>query len=427
MDISSTNQGRLKSGERAPRPRSRAILEVDDTKPASPSAKPERNKKSATKATTAVKPKSAAPPPSARNAAHSKKANISARKAASPKPKTAPKAPGKQAATKPLQRQATSAYIESAKRTLQLETEGLADLCNALSGPMADAFDEAVAMMHNAKGRVIVSGIGKSGHIGQKIAATFASTGTAAFFVHPSEASHGDLGMISADDVVLAISWSGETFELGNILNHSRRFAVPLIAITSRTGSTLAKAADVVLTLPKAPEACPHGLAPTTSTTMTLALGDCLAMALLEARGFTAEDFKRIHPGGSLGAQLRFVEDIMHDATDLPLVGRNTPMTEAIVTMTQKAFGCLGVTDNRGRLIGVITDGDLRRHMGADLLSLTTDRIMTKKPKTVRPDLLASAALEQLNASRITALFVVEKSKPVGIIHIHDLLRSGLG
>ncbi len=322
---------------------------------------------------------------------------------------------------------AKSAITKSAKRTLQLESQGLAELLEAVGGRMVGAFSRAVEILSSATGRVIVTGMGKSGHVGHKMAATFSSTGTTAFFVHPSEASHGDLGMISSDDVILAMSWSGETVELGSILTYSRRFAVPLIAITSRPESALGKAADVVLQLPKAPEACPHGLAPTTSTTMTLALGDCLAIALLEAKGFTAEDFKRIHPGGSLGAQLQYVEDVMHDASDLPLVSKDTPMSEAIVTMTQRAFGCLGVVDGRGRLVGVITDGDLRRHMGDGLLSATTAAIMTRKPKTIRPDLLASAALEQLNASRITALFVVDKSKPVGIVHIHDLLRAGLG
>ena len=314
----------------------------------------------------------------------------------------------------------------SAKRTLKLEVDGLNDLLSTLSGRMAQPFAKAVRILDGAHGRVIVTGIGKSGHIGQKIAATLASTGTTAHFVHPSEASHGDLGMITRDDAVLAISWSGETVELGNILTHTRRFAVPLIAITSTAASALGKAADVVLQLPKAPEACPHGLAPTTSTTMTLALGDCLAIALLEAKGFTAEDFKQIHPGGSLGAQLKFVADIMHaDMGELPLVKKNVQMSEAIVTMTQKAFGCLGVVDGRGKLVGVITDGDLRRHMHNGLLTATTGEIMTKAPKTIRPDILASAALEQINSARITALFVVEKGKPVGILHVHDLLRAG--
>ena len=314
----------------------------------------------------------------------------------------------------------------SARRTLKLEVDGLNDLLAALSGRMAAPFSEAVGILNDANGRVIVTGIGKSGHIGQKIAATLASTGTTAHFVHPSEASHGDLGMITRDDAVLAISWSGETVELGNILTHTRRFAVPLIAVTSKAASALGKAADVVLELPKAPEACPHGLAPTTSTTMTLALGDCLAIALLEAKGFTAEDFKQIHPGGSLGAQLMFVADIMHSGVgELPLVNKNVSMSEAILTMTQKAFGCLGVIDGRGKLVGVITDGDLRRHMHNGLLSATTGEVMTREPKTIRPDILASAALEQIKTARITALFVIEKGKPVGILHVHDLLRAG--
>ena len=211
---------------------------------------------------------------------------------------------------------------------------------------------------------MIITGIGKSGHVAQKIAATFASTGTPAFFVHPSEASHGDLGMITRDDAIVALSWSGESVELGNILTYSRRFKVPLIAITSRTDSALAKQSDVVLELPRVKEACPHGLAPTTSTTMQLALGDCLAVALLEHKGFTAHDFKVFHPGGSLGAALKFVADVMHTGEQLPLVGEDTPMSAALVTMTQKSFGCLGVTDGKGRLAGVITDGDLQASHG---------------------------------------------------------------
>ena len=273
---------------------------------------------------------------------------------------------------------------------------------------------------------MIVTGIGKSGHVGQKIAATFASTGTPAFFVHPSEASHGDLGMVRTEDLVLAISWSGETVELKNIITYSRRFAVPLISITSRDDSALGKASDVVLQLPRAKEACPHGLAPTTSTTMQLALGDALAIALLEAKGFTAHDFKVFHPGGSLGAQLKFVADVMHKGDRLPLARDDEMMGAAIVTMTAKAFGCLGIVDAKGRLVGVITDGDLRRHMGGGLLDARTGAIMTAKPKSVAPDTLAAEALEVINASRITALFVVDKGKPVGIVHVHDLLRAGV-
>jgi arabinose-5-phosphate isomerase len=322
---------------------------------------------------------------------------------------------------------AQSPAAASAARTLELETEGLAALRAALTHELGPAFGRAVTTLAAAKGRVIVTGIGKSGHVGQKIAATFASTGTPAFFVHPSEASHGDLGMIhKREDAIVALSWSGESVELGNIINYSRRFKVPLIAITSRADSALGKQADVLLVLPRAQEACPHGLAPTTSTTMQLALGDCLAIALLEHKGFTAHDFKVFHPGGSLGASLKFVADLMHKGDALPLVGEDAPMSAALVTMTQKAFGCLGVVDGKGRLVGVITDGDLRRHMGKDLLTARTADIMTKKPKATAPDMLASAALEMLNASRITALFVVDKGKPVGIVHIHDLLRAGV-
>jgi arabinose-5-phosphate isomerase len=316
--------------------------------------------------------------------------------------------------------------VQSAARTLELESEGLIALRGALAQQLGQAFGEAVELLSGAKGRVIVTGIGKSGHIGQKLAATFASTGTPAFFVHPSEASHGDLGMIAKDDAIVAISWSGETVEIGNIVTYSRRFKVPLVAITSRAQSALGKQADVVLELPHVKEACPHGLAPTTSTTMQLAIGDCLAIALLESKGFTAHDFKVIHPGGSLGARLRFVADVMHAGDRLPLAGEDVAMSAALVTMTQKSLGCLGVVDGKGKLVGVITDGDLRRHMGASLLGARTGDIMTRKPKVVSPDMLASAALEVLNTSRITALFVVDKGKPVGIVHVHDLLRAGV-
>lgn len=314
----------------------------------------------------------------------------------------------------------------AARRTIDIEIEGLSCLAEALRGDMARPLDEAVALIKGARGRVIVTGIGKSGHIGQKLAATLASTGTPAFFVHPSEASHGDLGMITRDDVLVAISWSGETVELKTIITFSRRFAVPLIAITSRQDSALGKAADIVLALPKAKEACPHGLAPTTSTTMQLALGDALAIALLEAKGFTAHDFKVFHPGGSLGAQLKFVADVMHRGDRLPLASEDARMAEALVTMTQKSFGCIGIVGADGRLVGVITDGDLRRNMSETLPAARAADIMTRRPKTIKPDMLASAALEVLNASRITALFVVEQGKPVGILHVHDLLRAGV-
>lgn len=314
----------------------------------------------------------------------------------------------------------------SAIRTLDLEGEGIGALREALGGPMAVPFEKAVGILKRARGRVIVSGVGKSGHIGQKIAATFASTGTPAFFVHPTEASHGDLGMITREDVILALSWSGETVELKNIITYSRRFSVPLISLTSRETSALGAQSDVVLCLPQAKEACPHGLAPTTSTTMTLALGDCLAIALLEAKGFTAHDFKTFHPGGSLGANLKYVSDVMHKADRLPLAHKKELMSDALVTMTAKALGCLGIVDKKGKLVGIVTDGDLRRHMGSDLLSSTAGDIMTPHPKTIEPGMLASAALELINASRITTLFVVQDGKPIGIIHVHDLLRAGV-
>ena len=346
--------------------------------------------------------------------------------------KAAGVAKGQAAAARPVtkpgrsQSKLRSASLEAAQRTLQLETSGLRELRQALDNGLGGPFADAVQTVAKARGRVIVSGIGKSGHIGQKIAATFASTGTPAFFVHPSEASHGDLGMITRDDVILAISWSGESAELTNIIAFSRRFSVPLIALTSRKGSALGSQADVCLELPRSKEACPHGLAPTTSTIMQLAIGDCLAIALLETKGFTAHDFKVFHPGGSLGASLKYVADLMHKGDEMPIARDDEDMSSALVTMTQKAFGCLGIVDKKGKLIGVITDGDLRRNMGDKLLRSKTGDIMTRKPKSVTPGTLASAALETMNASRITALFVVDKGKPAGILHVHDMLRAGV-
>ncbi len=319
-----------------------------------------------------------------------------------------------------------SPAIAAAVRTLVTESAGLDLLRAAIASELADAFTDAVSRIKKSNGRIIVTGVGKSGHIGQKIAATFASTGTPAFFVHPTEASHGDLGMITPQDVLVALSWSGETVELKNILTYSRRFAVPLIAITSRRESALGQHADVVLELPRASEACPHGLAPTTSTTMQLAIGDCLAIALLEAKGFTAHDFREFHPGGSLGASLKHVSDIMHAGDDLPLAGPDDRMDAALVVMTTKALGCLGIVEADGRLAGIITDGDLRRHMGPNLVTRTTREIMTRNPKTTSPDSLASAALEMMNASRITALFVVKDGHPIGVVHVHDFLRAGI-
>jgi arabinose-5-phosphate isomerase len=288
------------------------------------------------------------------------------------------------------------------------------------------AFLRAVDMIAAAQGRLIVTGMGKSGHVARKIAATFASTGTPAFFVHPSEASHGDLGMITPNDVIIALSWSGETAELEHLIDYSRRFRIPLIAVTASAESTLGKAADVVLALPAAREACPHNLAPTTSTLMQAALGDALALALLESRGFTALDFHKLHPGGRLGAMLKFVSNVMHTGNSIPLVALGTSMAEAVVEMSSKGFGCVGITELTGTLAGIITDGDLRRHMRPDLLEVRVDEVMTRSPKTVRPDQLASEALEIINTSEITALIVTEAGKPVGIVHFHDLLRAGI-
>ena len=316
--------------------------------------------------------------------------------------------------------------VASALRTIECEIDGLGEVKSLLENGLGAVFSEAVELIQKATGRVIISGIGKSGHIGQKIAATFASTGTPAFFVHPSEASHGDLGMITEDDIIIALSWSGETQELSNIITYSRRFRVPLIAITSRKDSALGKNSDVVIALPRVKEACPHNLAPTSSTIMQLALGDALSIALLEAKGFTATDFKKFHPGGQLGANLKLVRDLMHDGERLPLVQSTDIMSDALVTMTEKSFGCLGVVNTDGHLIGVITDGDLRRNMGSNLLSLSVSAVMKAEPITIKGDMLASSALEMLNASSITALFVLEDLKPVGILHIHDLLRSGV-
>lgn len=322
---------------------------------------------------------------------------------------------------------ADSELIASALRTLEFESAGLEALREALTNGLGPAFAEAARLVRAARGRVIVSGMGKSGHVGQKLAATLASTGTPAFFVHPSEASHGDLGMITSDDVVIGLSWSGETAELKAVVEHTTRFRVPLIAITANAESTLAAAARVVLALPRSPEACPHGLAPTTSTVMQLALGDALAIALLESKGFTARDFKVLHPGGQLGAQLGVVGDIMHSGDGLPLASHDTSMADAIVIMTEKSLGCLGIVTDGG-LVGIITDGDLRRHMGADLLERTAGDIMTPAPTTVSPDTLASEALAIMNMRDrpFTALFVVEDGKPVGVVHVHDLLRVGV-
>jgi arabinose-5-phosphate isomerase len=318
------------------------------------------------------------------------------------------------------------AFIASALRTLETEREGVAALTAAMSDGLGPRFVAAVDTIRAARGRVIVTGMGKSGHVARKIAATLASTGTPAFFVHAADASHGDLGMITSDDVMLVLSWSGETEELKDLINYSRRFRIALIAVTVNADSTLGKSADIVLVLPQAREACPHNLAPTTSSLMQLALGDALAIALLESRGFTAVDFGVFHPGGKLGAALKFVRDVMHPGSAVPLIGRDALMSEAIVEMSAKGFGCVAVTNGDGRLLGVITDGDLRRHMRDDLLRAPVGEVMTASPKTVRPGQLASEALELINSLKITALIVVESDRPVGIVHFHDLLRAGV-
>jgi len=316
--------------------------------------------------------------------------------------------------------------IASALRTLEVEAAGLTTLASAIQDSIGRDFVSAVEMIASAQGRLIVTGMGKSGHVGRKIAATFASTGTPAFFVHPSEASHGDLGVITPNDVIMALSWSGETAELKDLIDYSRRFRIALIAVTAAAESTLARAADVVLLLPTTREACPHNLAPTTSTLMQAGLGDALAVALLENRGFTALDFSKLHPGGRLGAMLKFVANLMHSGDAIPLARLGTVMADAVVEMSSKGFGCVGITDAEGSLAGIITDGDLRRHMGPDLLEARVEDVMTPSPKTVRPDQLASEALEIINSSKITALIVAEAGKPVGIIHFHDLLRAGV-
>jgi arabinose-5-phosphate isomerase len=312
-----------------------------------------------------------------------------------------------------------------ARSVLETEAGGL----RALAAGLNDGFSRAVTLLAGATGRVVVSGMGKSGHVAHKIAATFASTGTPAMFVHPAEASHGDLGMVVPGDAVLALSNSGETAELADLVAHTRRFALPLVAITARAGSALAQAADVALLLPDAPEACPMGLAPTTSTTMQMALGDALAVALLTRRGFSEADFRQIHPGGKLGSRLKRVRDLMHDGDAMPLATGDVKMHRALLLITEKQFGCLGVTDAAGRLAGIVTDGDLRRSMGPDLLSRQVQDVMTHAPRTIGPDALAAEALHAMTGRdrKITSLFVVDPAgRPVGILHLHDLLRAGL-
>ena len=312
--------------------------------------------------------------------------------------------------------------LESARRVLATEIAGLQDLSRALD----DRFAQAVALLDKVSGRVIVTGMGKSGHIARKIAATLASTGTPSQYVHPGEASHGDLGMITGDDAVIAMSNSGETAELSDIVAYVKLKRIPFISITGRADSVLANAADVSLVVPDSPEACPLSLAPTTSTTVMLALGDAIAVTLLERRGFSPDDFRLLHPGGQLGSRLIRAVDIMRSGSELPLVFTDTPMTETILEMTAKQLGCVGVQAADGNLVGVITDGDLRRHMEDDILAMTASEVMTADPRTVGDDALAAQVLAMMNENKITAFFVVAGGEPRGIVHIHDILRTGL-
>ncbi|MBO0346989.1 KpsF/GutQ family sugar-phosphate isomerase [Roseibium limicola] len=318
-----------------------------------------------------------------------------------------------------------TAYLTSAERTLEAEIAGMSALRAALHNGLSKPFVETVDLISRSPGRVILTGIGKSGHIGTKLAATLASTGTPAFFVHAAEASHGDMGMITQDDVVIALSWSGETQELASLVSYTRRFKVPLVAITSSKNSTLGKASDIILQMPKVTEACPHGLAPTTSTLLQMAIGDALAIALLDSRGFTAQDFRIFHPGGRLGASLKTARDIMHTGTAIPLIARDGTMSDALLLMTQKGFGTVGVLNEDGALIGVITDGDLRRHISSNLLELMVEDVMTPAPKTIPQTALTGTIMELLNSKGITSVFVVDDTKPIGLIHLHDLLRIG--
>ncbi len=318
------------------------------------------------------------------------------------------------------------ADLDAARQVLTTEAQAL-ELAGHALGP---TFSEAVDVLVATRGRVIVSGLGKSGHVARKIAATFASTGTPAQYVHPSEASHGDLGMVTAADTLLMLSNSGESRELSDLLDHAKRNGIPLVAMTGRAESTLAQQADCVLLLPNAPEACPMGLAPTTSTTVMVGLGDALAVALMGRRDFSKDDFRVLHPGGSLGAALMRVADIMHTGAALPIVQPDEKMSEVLVVMTSKSFGCAGVVDASGKLIGIITDGDLRRHMDVKpgLIAAKAADVMTKSPTTIAKTALVSEAIHTMNAGRraITCLFVTDNAQPVGIIHIHDCLRAGV-
>lgn len=315
-------------------------------------------------------------------------------------------------------------YLNAARRVITQEAAAL----YVLSEQLGESFSQAVELLLNAKGRVIVSGMGKSGHIARKIAATFASTGTPAHFVHPAEASHGDLGMMTRGDVVLVLSNSGETPELADLVAYTRRFGIPMIGVASKPQSTLLQRADVSIVLPDLGEACGTGVVPTTSTTMTLALGDALAVALMEVRDFTPENFREFHPGGKLGARLSKVSDLMHTAAAIPLVHAESPMSETLLVISQKGFGVVGVTDDRNCLIGIVTDGDLRRHM-TGLLEHSAGEVMTARPATIGPNALAEEAVALMNDRKITCLFAVDpvgSGEVAGFLHIHDCLRAGI-
>jgi arabinose-5-phosphate isomerase len=320
-----------------------------------------------------------------------------------------------------------AAPTDTIARTIETELRGLQALQAALPLGLTDAFLQAAQMIEASGGAVIVTGMGKSGLIGRKIAATLASTGTPSHYVHPAEASHGDLGMIGARDVVLALSWSGETPELADIVSYTRRFYVKLIALTARAESALGRVADLILQMPVSEEACPNGLAPTTSTTMQLVAGDALAVLLLERRGFTASDFKRFHPGGKLGAKLMTVGQLMHQGDQMPLVRSGTMLSQGIVEMTSKRFGIAAVVDAAGHLAGVLTDGDLRRAFQGGFVDMPVEAAMgRRRPQVVTADVLAAKALAQMNEASITCIFVVEGVTPIGLVHIHDLLRAGV-
>jgi arabinose-5-phosphate isomerase len=316
--------------------------------------------------------------------------------------------------------------ITAAQAVLHIEAQALTQMAQALgNGPLGSEFARAIDTLISHKGRLMVTGVGKSGHVGRKIAATLASTGTQAYFVHATEASHGDLGMVSKDDVILAISKSGETRELSDVIAYAKRFGITLIGITTGADSALGQAADIGLILPNAPEAFEAVDAPTTSTTLQMALGDCLAVALMQRRGFTAQDFKTYHPGGKLGAALKSVNDLMHGPDEVPVVGHSATMPDVLLTISEKRFGCVGVLDDQLQLCGIITDGDLRRHMDG-LMQKSSGEVMTHNPKMVSPHMLAAEALNIMNDQRITVLFVCEDRRPKGILHVHDLLRAGV-